>query len=297
MLQTIEGSKFLWLGLAGVMGLVWGSFVNVVVYRLPRMMEFQWRQEARAILELPGEKAEPEHAPERFNLVFPGSSCPACRHKITAMENIPVLSYVFLGGKCSSCKASISCVYPLLELLCAIGAVCCAHVFGFGWQAVAAMALTWALVALAAIDMRHSILPDSITLPFLWLGLLLNAFALFVPLHDAVMGAIAGYLSLWTLYQAYRLMTGKEGMGFGDFKLVALFGAWMGWQKLPTLLLLGAATGLAFAVIRAAYRWHKDDARGSGLHDPMPFGPSLVAAGWSVFMLDIDLLPSAGLGW
>ena len=291
MLRAVQDSSALWLTLWGVLGLIWGSFINVLVHRLPRMMETEWRQDARVILGLPPEEGDSA----KFNLVLPRSTCPNCGHLITVFENIPVLSYIWLRGKCGSCKAAISCRYPLLEILCALGAVYCAHLFGFGWQAAAAAVLTWALLALAVIDAQHSILPDSITLPVLWLGLLVNSFSLFVPLHDAVAGAMIGYMAPWLLYHVYRLVSGKEGMGYGDFKLIALFGAWLGWSKLPMVLLFGASIGLAFAIIRAAFGLYRG--KGSGLNDPMPFGPSLVLAGWSVFVFDISFSPSTGIGW
>ena len=278
------------------MGLVWGSFVNVVIYRLPNMMERQWREEARAILELPEQDSQ-EQTQEKLNLVVPRSACPECGHKITAMENIPVLSYMFLRGKCGSCKAAISLLYPTVELLCATGAMACVHILGAGWQGIMAAVLTWALVALAVIDLRHTILPDCITLPFMWLGIAVNIPGLFVPLQDAVLGAIVGYLVLWLLFHSHRLLSGREGMGYGDFKLTALFGAWMGWQKLPTLLLLAAIAAIIFAVARAIYGSYKKDSDGKGFNDPMPFGPSLVLAGWSVFVFDIDFLAANSLYW
>ncbi len=252
--------------IAGVLGLLVGSFLNVVIHRLPRIMEREWRAHCA---ELRGE-AQAEH--ERFSLARPRSQCPDCGHAITAIENVPVLSWIFLRGRCSACAKPISPRYPLVEatsgLLCAFAAL---H-FGYGWAAAGAMLLIWCLIALTWIDLDTQLLPDSITLPLLWAGLLFNVSGSFVDLQSAVIGAAGGYLSLWLVYWAFKLTTGKEGMGYGDFKLLAALGAWLGWQMLPLTILLssmlGAVVGITLIVVIK---------RGRSV--PIPFGPYLAAAG------------------
>lgn len=255
-----------------VLGLVVGSFLNVVIHRLPRMLARQWREEcAELAAETTVQDAQTTSA--TYNLVTPRSACPHCGHAIGPLENIPLASYLWQRGRCSACKARISPRYPLIELLGAALAAMAAHRFGFSWETLAAVVLGWGLLASAAIDLETQLLPDVITLPLLWLGLLVNLDGLFVPLHDAVVGAAAGYLSLWLIYHLFRLLTGKEGMGYGDFKLLALIGAWLGWQQLPLVILLsslvGAVTGLTLMVARRHRR-----------EIPIPFGPYLAAAGW-----------------
>lgn len=252
-------------------GLVIGSFLNVVIHRLPIMLEKSWRRECEEFLGLATAEGK---APEpRFDLVFPGSRCPHCEHAIAAYENIPVLSYLLLGGKCSQCKAPISPRYPLVELLTAVVSAVVAWRFGPSWQTVWGLALTWGLLCLSGIDIDRRLLPDSITLPFLWLGLSISLFDVFVDSHSSIAGAVAGYLSLWLVFHAFKLLTGKEGMGYGDFKLLALFGAWLGWQSLPLIVLLsslvGAVVGVAMIVSLRRDR-----------SVPIPFGPFLAAAGW-----------------
>ena len=251
---------------AAVLGLFVGSFLNVVIHRLPRMMERGWVEQCA---ELAGREIEP--AP-RYNLAVPRSACPSCGHAITAFENVPVLSWLALRGRCSACKARISPRYPAVEL--AAGALALAAVWRFGptWQAVAACLFLWTLLALAFIDADTQLLPDDLTLPLLWGGLLANLFGLFAPLSSAVIGAIAGYLSLWPVYWLFKLIRGKEGMGHGDFKLLAALGAWLGWSMLPQIVLvssvLGAVGGIAAIV-----------ARGRDRATPLPFGPWLAGAG------------------
>ena len=257
-----------------VLGLMIGSFVNVVAYRLPKMMEREWRQQCRELLESDS-KAPAESAP--FNLSTPRSRCPECGHPITALENIPVVSYLLLRGRCSACGSRISPRYPLVELACgALGLVVAWH-FGLSWQTAAALALSWTLVALTLIDYDHQLLPDDIVLPALWAGLLLSLLPLFAVPRDAIIGAAAGYLSLWSLFQLFKLLTGKEGMGYGDFKLFALFGAWLGWQYLFQIILisslLGALVGIALILFRGRDRTI-----------PIPFGPYLALAGWISLM-------------
>ncbi|MDX1299544.1 MAG: A24 family peptidase [Pseudomonas sp.] len=251
-----------------LIGLLVGSFLNVVIFRLPKMMQRDWREQAREILELPG---EPETA--TFNLVLPNSQCPHCAHEIKPWENIPVISYLFLRGKCSSCKAPISLRYPLVELTCGLLSAYIAWHFGFTWQAGAMLLLTWSLLAMSLIDADHQLLPDSLVLPLLWLGLITNSFGLFTSLEDALWGAIAGYLSLWSVYWLFKLVTGKEGMGYGDFKLLAMLGAWGGWQVLPLTILLSSLVGAVLGLIMLRLR-------NAETSTPIPFGPYLAIAGW-----------------
>lgn len=265
-----------------ILGLLVGSFLNVVIYRLPKMMERDWQNQCKEFLASdssisappltsPSEKQEP------FNLMVPASRCPICGHKIRAWENIPVISYLALGGKCSNCKTSISLRYPTIELVTGILSVVAIAYFGVNWSGLAALALTWSLIALAMIDIDTYLLPDDITLPLLWIGLIANSFGAFTDLTSAVWGAVAGYMSLWLVYQLFKLVTGKEGMGFGDFKLLAALGAWMGWQMLPQIILLsslvGAVIGIAMMIIR-----------GRDKNIPIPFGPYLAIAGWIAFI-------------
>ncbi|BAU72574.1 prepilin peptidase [Metapseudomonas furukawaii] len=251
-----------------LLGLLVGSFLNVVIHRLPKMMLRDWQEQAREALELPAEPKGPV-----FNLVLPNSRCPHCQHEIRAWENIPVVSYLALGGKCSACKAPISTRYPLVELACGLLSAYLAWHFGFSWQAGAFLVLTWGLLAMSMIDVDHQLLPDALVLPLLWLGLILNSQGLFVSLEDALWGAVAGYLSLWSVYWVFKLVTGKEGMGHGDFKLLAMLGAWGGWQVLPLTILLSSLVGAILGVIMLRLR-NQDTAT------PIPFGPYLAIAGW-----------------
>ncbi|MFJ5299271.1 prepilin peptidase [Pseudomonas sp. NPDC088368] len=251
-----------------ILGLLVGSFLNVVVYRLPKMMLRDWKTQAREVLELP-----PEPARETFNLLLPHSRCPHCSHKIRAWENLPVVSYLALGGKCSSCKAPISKRYPLVELACGVMSAFIACYFGFGWQAGAVLVLSWGLLSMSLIDADHQLLPDAIVLPLLWLGLIVNAFGLFASLSDALWGAVAGYLVLWTVFWLFKLITGKEGMGYGDFKLLSMLGAWGGWQILPLTILLSSIVGAVLGLILLRVRNVETST-------PIPFGPYLAIAGW-----------------
>ncbi|WP_153772564.1 A24 family peptidase [Pseudomonas sp. MNR3A] len=267
------------LASAAVLGLLVGSFLNVLVHRLPVMLERQWQNEAREVLGMPVE------AHERFDLCLPASHCPGCGHRIRAWENIPVVSYLALRGRCSACKGRISLRYPLVELACAGLSLVVAWHFGVSVQALFAMVLTWCLLALSLIDAEHQLLPDVLVLPTLWLGLVVNAFGVFVPLADALWGAVVGYLSLWSVYWLFRLVTGKEGLGYGDFKLLALLGAWGGWQVLPLTLLLssvvGAVIGLCLLRLRKA-----------SLGTTMPFGPYLAIAGWIAWLWGDEIYAS-----
>lgn len=263
---TVAQDATLFAMICGLLGLLIGSFLNVVIHRLPKMMDRDWRLHCA---ELRGEEAT---ALEHLSLATPGSRCPACGHGITAMENIPVLSWLFLRGRCSACQQPISPRYPLVEAISGLLCAFAAFHFGYGWPAAGALLLIWCLIALTFIDFDTLLLPDSITLPLLWAGLLFNLFGTFADLQSAVIGAISGYLSLWSVYWAFKLTTGKEGMGYGDFKLLAALGAWLGWQMLPLTILLssllGAVVGLALIVVAK---------RGRSV--PIPFGPYLAVAG------------------
>ncbi|MDE2251248.1 MAG: prepilin peptidase [Gammaproteobacteria bacterium] len=294
MLELLSQSPAAWIVLAGVVGLVVGSFLNVVIHRLPVMLERQWReqcQESQAASAGAGAPAaSPAATAGRYNLVVPRSACPACHAPISAWQNIPVLSWLWLRGRCARCAAPISLRYPLIELLCALLSAAVAWRFGFGWNAIEALAVTWALLALTGIDLDTQYLPDAITLPLLWAGLLASLGAagaagaggiavtsLPVGPADAITGAAAGYLSLWSMYHLFRLLTGKEGMGYGDFKLLAALGAWMGWRMLLPIILASAFTGAVVGIALIASGRHK---RGV----PIPFGPFLAAAGWLALM-------------
>ncbi len=251
-----------------LLGLLVGSFINVLVYRLPIMMQRDWQMQAREALELP---EQPKG--KTFNLILPNSTCTSCVHEIRPWENIPIVSYLFLRGKCSSCKAPISKRYPLVELACGLLSAFIAWHFGFGWQAAAMLVLSWGLLAMSLIDADHQLLPDALVLPLLWLGLIVNSFGLFTSLDSALWGAVAGYLSLWSVYWLFKLITGKEGMGYGDFKLLAMLGAWGGWQILPLTILLSSLVGAVLGLIMLRLQ-------NSETSTPIPFGPYLAIAGW-----------------
>ena len=267
-LELLAGNLPAFVLSVALLGLLIGSFLNVVIYRLPVMMQRDWRQQAQEILELP-------EAPKQdtFNLILPNSCCPHCQHQIKPWENIPVISYLFLRGKCSNCKSPISLRYPMIELACGLLSGYIALHYGFSWQAAGMLVLTWGLLAMSMIDCDHQLLPDSLVLPLLWLGLIANYFGLFASLEDALWGAIAGYLSLWSVYWLFKLVTGKEGMGYGDFKLLAMLGAWGGWQVLPLTILLSSLVGAVLGVILLRLRNQETST-------PIPFGPYLAIAGW-----------------
>lgn len=276
MIEILADHPGLAIVLSATFGLIIGSFLNVVISRLPRMMENQWRTECSALLEI----NEPETA--RLSLAKPASHCPKCKAPVRPWQNIPIISYLFLRGKCSNCEEAISVQYPLVEFAAGLISGWAAWHFGLGWAALAAMILGYSLIALTMIDAQTQLLPDSIVLPLLWLGLLVNLQETFVPLDQAVIGAMAGYLSLWCVYWGFKLLTGKEGMGYGDFKLLAALGAWMGWQQLPWIVLGSSAVG---AVIGAAMMASKKLGQGQ----PMPFGPYLAIAGWLAFLYGNDI--------
>lgn len=270
------------LGAALILGLVVGSFLNVVIHRLPRMMEAEWRAQCA---ELSGET--PAEAPT-YNLAVPASACPHCGHRIGVLENIPLVSWLVLRGRCSACHAPIGVRYPLVELVSGLLSAAVVWQFGLTLAGAGALLLVWFLLALAAIDLDTQFLPDDLTLPLIWLGLAFNLGGAFVPLEEAVIGAMAGYLALWTVYWAFRLATGREGMGMGDFKLLAALGAWLGWQMLPLILLLsslvGAVVGIGMVVLV------KHDHR-----VPIPFGPYLAGGGLIALFFGKDIV-AAWLG-
>jgi leader peptidase (prepilin peptidase)/N-methyltransferase len=343
-IALLASSPGLYLGTALVLGLVVGSFLNVVIYRLPVMLDRQWREQCAELagtdpvaadgLHVSGAPLPPhllvmpdsQHEPDRpvsaeslvqphqdpdaphlpypppsaqpaaatpvvpvaapYNLVVPRSACPYCRAPITALQNIPLVSWLFLGGRCARCRTPIPARYPLIEALTGILTAAVAWKFGFGWPAAAAMVLTWFLIALTFIDADHQLLPDCLTLPLMWSGLLLSLLELASPgapfpvdLRSGLLGAISGYVSLWSVYHLFRLITGKEGMGYGDFKLFAALGAWLGWQMLLPVILLAASSGAILGILMLAVR-------GRHRSTPIAFGPFLAASGWLVLMCD-----------
>ena len=265
-LNLLRENPPFFIGFSVLLGLLVGSFLNVVIHRLPRMMEMEWH---RNCTELQGGNTESSPA---YNLVKPRSACPHCKHQITALENIPVISYLFLGGKCRGCKTHISLRYPLVEAATGILTGLVSWHFGYSGMAVAAWIFIFALIALTFIDLDTQLLPDDITLPLLWLGLLYNINTGFTDLESAVAGAAAGYLTLWSVYWLFKLVTGKEGMGYGDFKLLAALGAWFGWQLLPAVILLSSLAGSIIGIILIV-------AARQGRGKPMPFGPYLALGG------------------
>jgi leader peptidase (prepilin peptidase)/N-methyltransferase len=251
---------------AGLFGLLIGSFLNVVIYRVPKMYQRAWENEVAE------EAGQPLPHTDRFNLMVPRSGCPHCGHRITALENIPVVSYLVLRGKCSSCKAPISPRYPVIEAVTGLLSAVVVWHFGTGLLGIGALVFLYMLVAMTWIDYDTYMLPDNMTLPLMWLGLLINLNGTLVPLHDAVIGAAAGYMALWSIYWLFKLVTGKEGMGYGDFKLLAALGAWMGWTMLPTIILLSSVVGAAVGLSLIAFAGRDRDKH-------IPFGPYLAGAG------------------
>lgn len=258
--------------IALLLGLIVGSFLNVVIYRLPVMMETEWTAQCRQLLDISSDvKASPE--PGVFNLAKPNSHCPKCKHEISAAENIPVIAWLLQKGKCKHCQAPISARYPVIELITGIISALIASQFGYHWLTLALLLLSWGLIVLTMIDFDHQLLPDDITLPMLWLGLLVNSFGLLTTLESAVWGAIGGYLMLWGVYWLFKLLTGKEGMGYGDFKLLSALGAWLGWQALPMIILLSSLVGAVVGISLIAIM-------GRDRNIPIPFGPYLASAGF-----------------
>ena len=278
LLGALQAHPELLISLTGIIGLIIGSFLNVVIYRLPIMMERTWKKECQEFLELEPEK---EHK-DTFNLILPHSCCPNCKSPIRAYQNIPIISYIFLKGKCANCKTPISIRYPAIELLTGITSATIAWHFGYSSETLFALFLTWALITLSSIDIDCQLLPDSITLPMLWAGLFLSLFSICTDSHSSSIGAIAGYLSFWFVFHVFKLVTGKEGIGYGDFKLLALFGAWLGWEYLPIIIifssLVGAVVGISMVIL--VKRDHRL---------PIPFGPYLAAAGWFALLWGDDI--------
>ena len=279
-------SPLTFIAAAFILALLVGSFLNVVIHRLPLMMEREWRTQCAELAAEPA-KELPEG---RFDVMAPRSRCPQCGHQITALENIPIVSYLMLSGKCSGCSAKISARYPAVELLTAILTGVVAWHFGFGWEAAAGIGLTWMLVAISVIDIDHQLIPDSMSLPLLWAGLSLSLFhpldgaqTLFIEPPTAIAGALAGYLSLWSVYQLFRIITGKEGMGYGDFKLLAALGAILGWKLLPVIIMMSAIVGAVIGIMLIVTKQHERSV-------PIPFGPYLAAAGWIAMLWGSDIV-------
>jgi len=276
MLELFTQSAPVFITIVFAFALIIGSFLNVVIYRLPIMMEREWREQCDELGKTPPLQEMPK---DRFDLIVPRSRCPSCGNVIKAWQNIPVISYLILGGKCAKCRESISARYPLVEMLTAFLAALCAWRFGVGWESVMAIVMTFALVAISVIDADTQLIPDSIVLPLMWIGLLMSLFhpmagdTLFIAPKDSIVGAAAGYLSLWSVYQLFKLVTGKEGMGYGDFKLLAALGAWLGWQQLPVIILMSAVVGAVVGISMMVFKRHERSV-------PIPFGPYLAGAGW-----------------
>ena len=279
-LDILLTNPYLLTALVSLIGLMVGSFLNVVIYRLPIMMQQNWRKECTEYLQIDATETEPRQEP--FNLSLPLSLCPHCKTPIKAYQNIPVISYLFLKGRCATCSQPISIRYPLIETFTALLSAIVAWHFGYTPQTACALVLTWSLIALSFIDIDHQLLPDNITLPVLWLGLLLSLFGFFTESHASIIGTCAGYISLWSVFHLFKLATGKEGMGFGDFKLLALFGAWLGWQYLPVIILLSSLVGAIIGVLMIIFAKRNHNT-------PIPFGPYLAAAGWLALLWGNDI--------
>lgn len=265
-ITLLQTTPVLFISLCATIGLMVGSFLNVVIFRLPKIMEREWHQQCA---ELRGETTE---SLPPLSIIKPRSACPNCKHKITALENIPIISYLVLGGRCSQCKTSISPRYPIIEALTCIISGFVAWHFGFGFLSLAALIFVWAMISLAFIDLDTQLLPDDITLPLLWIGLLVNLGDGFTDIRSAIIGAVSGFLALWSVYWCFKLATGKEGMGYGDFKLLAVIGAWLGWKMLPLVILLSSLVGTVIGIGLIVVTKHKRDV-------PIPFGPYLVGGG------------------
>ena len=264
-----------------ILSLMVGSFLNVVVYRLPKMLQKEWYQDCREFL-AEEVKDIPEKEFPTLTLSKPASSCPHCQHKIKFYENIPVISWLLLKGKCSACKAPISARYPIVEFITALLSLVVAHHYGASMTALWVIILTWSLISLTLIDLDHMLLPDQLIFPMLWLGLLINIDGAFVPLSDAVIGTVAGYMSLYSIFWLFKALTGKEGMGFGDFKLVAMFGAWFGWQLLPLFILMASCVAAIVGISLIVFKKHQRE-------QPIPFGPYLAVAGWITLLWGNDI--------
>ena len=278
LLELLQLSQIAFLTILGVLGLLIGSFLNLVIYRLPIMLEKHWRNESREFLGL----NDATNEESTFNLILPLSQCPKCGHRIHPLNNIPVISFLLLKGKCASCKDNISWQYPLVELICAGLSITAGYYYGATLETAALLPFLWILLTLAVIDINHQLLPDSLTIPLIWGGLVVNNFSLFTTLDNAVLGAIFGYLSLWSVFWLFKLATGKDGMGYGDFKLMAVLGAWLGWQILPIALFLSSLIGTVVTVTLILMKKHDRK-------KPVPFGPYIILAGilvvfWGEFL-------------
>ena len=276
--------------IALIFGLLVGSFLNVVIFRYPIMLFREWESMAKDILKergfkLSAPKVPFDNQPEKFNLVIPRSACPKCGHKISSLENIPVISYLVLKGKCKKCSNPISARYPFVELLTGVCFALAAHHFGFGWPLVAALLITAYFIAMSFIDIDHQILPDSMTLPLVWFALICASQSVFVSLNDALIGAVVGYLVLWSIYWLFKLLTGKEGMGYGDFKLLAVIGALVGWQQVGLVVVLSAGVGAVIGGLLLTIQ-------GKGKETKIPFGPYLAVAGWITLLWGDTLISS-----
>jgi leader peptidase (prepilin peptidase) / N-methyltransferase len=307
--DVLTTNPALWIGIVFVVSLLVGSFLNVVIHRVPIMLDREWKAQAEEILRAGSDQgvggsqnvasasdsrtpaSSPQSPASPYNLLVPRSACPSCGAMIKAWQNIPVVSYLFLKGKCANCGAKISARYPIVELATAVFSAAVAWKFGFTWYTLAALVLTWTLIALTFIDFDTQLLPDNMTLPLMWLGLLISLgttipqFGLPIDTASSIIGAVAGYLSLWSVYHLFKLVTGKEGMGYGDFKLFAALGAWLGWQMLPLIILLSAFTGAVVGITLIVVR-----SRDKNI--PIPFGPYLAAAGWIALMWGDSLVRS-----
>jgi leader peptidase (prepilin peptidase)/N-methyltransferase len=277
LINLLESYQELFVGFVFILGLLIGSFLNVVIHRLPLIMEQEWRSDYVA---LSGDKLSGE---TKLTLSKPRSRCPQCNHQISALENIPVVSYLFLRGRCKSCSTPISPRYPIIELLTALLSGVVAWKFGYDWSALGALMLTWTLIALTFIDVDHQLLPDSLTLPILWFGIFFNLFNVYTDLQSSVIGAMSGYLVLWSIFHLFKLVTGKEGMGYGDFKLLAALGAWLGWSFLPAIILLSSLVGAVVGISLIVFKQHEKNI-------PIPFGPYLATAGWISLIWGEDIL-------
>ena len=278
--EFFQSSPVFLVAFVAILGLIIGSFLNVVIYRLPIMLERQWRHECRELFG--NDKYTDAETVEPFNLITPRSRCPHCGQLIKALSNIPVVSFLVQKGKCRNCNHPISFRYPVVEILSALLAATVAVYYGFSMQTLFAIILTWALICLSFIDLDHHILPDDIIYPVLWLGIIANMFGLFTDIYSSLVGAILGYSILWAVFMVFKLLTGKEGMGFGDFKLLSLLGAWLGWESLPLIILVSSSTGALVGISLILFA-----KRDSNI--PIPFGPYLAMAGWIALLWGNDL--------
>ncbi|MGB1311469.1 MAG: prepilin peptidase [Leucothrix sp.] len=270
-LALLEQHPILLISIVGFFSLLIGSFLNAAIYRIPVMLQREWDAECLEHINADNPDYIAKET-ERFNLFMPRSACPTCNHPISSLENIPVISYLLLKGKCKGCKTPISLQYPVIEITTALLSMFIAWRFGYGWQMLGMLLFAWSLIALGMIDLNTMLLPDSLTLPLMWLGLLINYFSTYIDLHSAVLGAIVGYLSLWSVYQLFKLVTGKDGMGYGDFKILAAIGAWGGWQIIPFTIFASACLGAVIGIIVMKFKKQENS-------QPIPYGPWLALAG------------------